>query len=174
MSALSSLGIDFKDLIFQIIAFLLLIALLNRYAFKPILQLLDSRAERVRASLAEAERARQDVVAAEQRGVQELQEARVQAQEIVARAREQSEQTVAQSRAAAREEAEKVRVQFEQQMNADQERVRQELRQEVADLAILAASRVVRRALNEEQHRQLINETLEEAVANQRGSRAAD
>lgn len=170
---MSGLGIRLPDLIFQIIAFLLLLWVLNRYAFKPILKVLDDRAAKVRESLEAAERARADVVQAEQRSFEELQTARVQAQEIVARAREQSEQTIAQSRAAAREEAEKVKASFEQQMAAEQERTRAELRTEVVDLAILAASRVIRRSLDAEQHRQLIEETLREAVDGQQG-RAAD
>ena len=120
-----------------------------------------------------AERARSEVADAEQRSLKELQAARVEAQEIVARAREQSEQTIAASRAAAREEAEKVKVQFEAQMASEQSRARDELRREVADLAILAASRVVRRSLDVEQHRQLIEETLREAGDGQQG-RAAD
>ncbi len=173
---MEALGINGANLIFQIIAIVLLLFVLNRYAFPPILRILDERARLVRESLEAAEKARQDVIAAEARGTQELQAARVQAQEIVSRAREQSEQTVAQSRNAAREEAEKVRAQFEQQMASEQTRVREELRQEVADLAILAASRVVRRSLDEKQHRELIDETLREAVANQQAQqgRAAD
>ncbi len=171
---MSALGINVVTIICQIIAFILLIVLLNRFAYKPVLTLLDARANRVRESLEAAERARQEVVEASKQGVEELQAARLQAQDIVARAREQSEQTVALSRTAAREEAEKIKVQFEQQLAAEQQRARDELRQEVADLAILAASRVVRRALNEDQHRQLINETLQEALADQQGSRAAD
>jgi len=170
---MSGLGIRPFDLLFQIIAFGLLVWGLSRVAYKPLLRLLDERATKVRESLEAAERAQQDVAQAEQRSLEELQTARVQAQEIVARAREQSEQTIAQSRAAAREEAEKVRVQFEAQMHADQARARDELRHEVADLAILAASRVVRRSLDPEQHRQLIEETLREAVDGQQG-RAAD
>lgn len=173
---MEALGINWLNLLFQIVTFLLLLLILNRYAFPPLIRLLDQRSAQVRESLEAAERARQDVLAAEKRGVAELQEARVQAQEIVARAREQSEQTIAASRNAAREEAEKVRAQFEQQAQADFARSRQELREEVADLAILAASRVVRRSLDEKQHRQLIEETLREAVASQsqQQGRAAD
>lgn len=170
---MEALGINWANLIFQIIAIILLIFVLNRYAFPPVIRMLDERARRVRESLEAAERARQEVVAAQEQGVQQLQQARVEAQEIVSRAREQSEQTIAQARNAAREEAEKVHVQFEQQMAAEQARAREELRQEVADLAILAASRVVRRALDEKQHRALIEETLREALAGQQG-RAAD
>jgi len=170
---MEALGINWANLLFQIIAIVLLLAVLNRYAFPPVIRVLDERARKVRESLEAAEKARQDVIAAEARGTQELQEARVQAQEIVSRAREQSEQTISQARGAAREEAEKVRVQFEQQLAAEQVRAREELRREVVDLAILAASRVVRRSLDENQHRELIDETLREAVANQQG-RAAD
>jgi len=161
---MSGLGIRPFDLLFQIIAFGLLVWGLSRVAYKPLLRLLDERATKVRESLEAAERAQQDVAQAEQRSLAELQTARVQAQEIVARAREQSEHTIAQSRVAAREEAEKVKVQT---------RARDELRHEVVDLAILAASRVVRRSLDPEQHRQLIEETLREAVDGQQG-RAAD
>jgi F-type H+-transporting ATPase subunit b len=169
---MEALGINIGGLIFQIIAFILLVVILIRVGYRPLLKLLDDRAANVRESLAAAERARQEMAAAEQRGVEELQQARREAQEIIARAREQSEQTVAQSRNAAREEAERVRASFEQQLAAEQGRAREELRQEVVDLAILAASRVVRQSLDTEQHRRLIEETLREATQNQ--GRAAD
>lgn len=170
---MEALGVKLGDLIFQIIAFLLLIFLLYRVGYKPLLKLLDDRATNVRESLEAAERARQEMAAAEQRGVEELQQARREAQEIISRAREQSEQTVAQARNAAREEAERVRASIEQQTAAEQQRAREELRQEVVDLAILAASRVVRQSLDTEQHRRLIEETLREATQNQ-GGQAAD
>jgi F-type H+-transporting ATPase subunit b len=170
---MSALGIDWPTLIFQVICFGLLIFLLNRFAYKPVLKMLDTRSTQVRESLEAAERARREMAAAEERGHEELLAARAEAQSIVMRAREQSEQTIAQSRNAAREEAEKVKAQFETQMLAEQARARDELRHEVVDLAILAASRVVRRSLDPEQHRQLIEETLREAVDGQQG-RAAD
>ena len=70
---------------------------------------------------------------------------------------------IAQAREVAREEADKQLQQSLAQLRAEEQRVRNDLRQEFADMVILAASRVVRQELDQRKHLQLINETLREA-----------
>src|SRR5258707_13530323 len=92
---MEALGIKVGDLIFQIIAFGLLVFFLYRIGYKPLMKLLDDRAANVRESLAAAERARQEMAAAEQRGIEELQQAPREAQAAIANARKLPRQAMA-------------------------------------------------------------------------------
>jgi len=160
---MSALGIQVGQLITQLLAFLILIALLWRFAYRPILNALDARSERVRASMAQADRIERQLAETEQRNEQILTEARREAQQIIANARELGDRQVAQAREVAHAEADKQLQQSLAQLRAEEERAKTELRQEYADLVIRAASRVLRQELDPQKHLQLIDATLREA-----------
>lgn len=162
---MEGLGIKLDALIFQLIAFVMLIWLLRRYAYQPILRILDQRADRIRQSMEQADRIERQLAETEQRNQQILAEARREAQSIIARAREVGDAQIAQAREVAQQEAHKQLEQSLAQLRAEEQRVKTELRQQVADLVILAASRVVRQELDQRKHYQLIDETLREAAA---------
>lgn len=160
---MDALGINLGALLVQLAAFATLIFLLRKFAYGPILRVLDQRAERIRTSMEQADRIERQLAETEQRNQEILNEARREAQEIVTRAREAGDRQIAQAREAARQEADKQLQQSLAQLRAEEERVRTELRQEFADLVILAAGRVVRQELDQKKHVRLINETLREA-----------
>ena len=161
---MSALGIQVGQLITQLLAFLILIALLWRFAYRPILNALDARSERVRASMAQADRIERQLAETEQRNEQILTEARREAQQIIANAREIGDKQIAQAREAARDEAQKQLDLSLAQLRAEEQRAKNELRQEYADLVIRAASRVVRQELDPRKHLTLIDQTLSEAT----------
>lgn len=163
---MSGLGIQWQQLIVQLLAFLILILVLRRFAYGPILRVLDQRAERIRTSMEQADRIERQLAETEQRNQEILNEARREAQEIVARAREAGDRQIAQAREVAQQEAGKQLQQSLAQLRAEEERAKTELRQEFADLVIRAASRVVQEELDQQKHVRLINETLQEADRN--------
>lgn len=167
---MDALGIKVDALVFQLVAFVMLVWLLKRYAFKPITGMLDQRAERIRLSMEQADRIERQLAETEQRNLEILNEARREAQSIVARARELGDAQIAQARAAAQEAGQQQLEQSLAQLRAEEQRVMSELRRQAADLVILAASRVVRQELDPRKHAQLIEETLAAAA----GSQAAD
>jgi F-type H+-transporting ATPase subunit b len=160
---MDALGINGSALIVQLLAFLILVFLLGRYAYRPIVNALDQRSERVRASMEQADRIERQLAETETRNQQILTEARREAQQIVAQAREVGDRQIAQARDAAREEADKQLQLSLAQLRAEEQRATQELRQQYADLVIRAASRVVRQELDPQKHLQLIESTLREA-----------
>lgn len=161
---MAALGIQVGQLITQLLSFLILIALLWRFAYRPILNALDARSERVRASMAQADRIERQLAETEQRNEQILTEARREAQQIVVNARELGDKQIAQARDAARDEAQKQLQISLAQLRAEEQRAKNELRQEYADLVIRAASRVVRQELDPRKHLTLIDQTLSEAT----------
>ena len=170
---MDALGINLSALIVQLLAFLILVFLLGRYAYRPIVNALDQRAERVRASMEQADRIERQLAETETRNQQILTEARREAQQIIAQAREVGDRQIAQARDAAREEAEKQNQLGLAQLRAEVSQAKQELRQQYADLVISAASRVVRQELDPQKHLQLIETTLREADGQDTSRRAS-
>ena len=160
---MDALGIQAGQLITQLLAFLILVFLLWRFAYRPIVTALDQRSERVRTSMEQADRIERQLAETESRNQEILAEARREAQQIVAQAREVGDRQIAQAREAAREAGEKQLEQSLAQLRAEEQRAKQELRQQYADLVIRAASRVVRQELDPQKHLQLIENTLREA-----------
>jgi F-type H+-transporting ATPase subunit b len=167
---MDALGINLPALLVQLLAFLALILLLRRYAYRPILNILDQRTERIRESEDRADRIERQLAETELRNQQILDEARREAQAIVSRAREIGDGQITQAREVARQEADKQLQQSLAQLRAEEQRVKSELRGEFADLVVLAAGRVVRQELDPRKHQQLIDRTLREAD----GAQAAD
>jgi F-type H+-transporting ATPase subunit b len=159
----AALGIQWANLIFQIIAFLMFIWLLYRFALGPIVKSLDARADRIRESMQAAERIERDLAETQQRNQQILDEARREAQSIVARSREAGEELLTRAREESTAQRERELERARQQIRAETELAKEELRREVADLAIMAAGRIVRKELDPTTHLRLINETLAEA-----------
>ena len=161
---MGSLGINGWNLVIQLIAFIIFIWLLWRFALGPIVRILDERQERIRESMAAAEKMRADLQATAQRNEEVLLEARRDAQQIITNARQVSEATMEQAREQASTQAEAYLTRAEETLRRETEQARLQLRQEVADLAVLAAGRIVRKELDPETQSRLIQETLAEAV----------
>lgn len=164
---MEALGIDAVNLIVQIIAFVAFVAIFWKFALGPIVRMLDERQERIRESMEAAERMEQELAATQARNEEILQEARREAQEILSNARDNSEQILARAREQAQEQSDQMLEKARATMEAERQQAWNELRQEVADLAISAATKIVRQELDREKHAQLIQETLAEAEQNQ-------
>jgi len=163
---LDSLGINFGAVIWHLLNFLLLIWILQRFLYRPVMKMLDDRSTRVRESLAQAETVREETAQLESQARTILDEARHQGQDILALANQNSERLVAEARQAAQQEAERLVERARSEMAREREQAFQELREQVADLAVQAASRVINRSLDDQAHRQLVREFLATDLAN--------
>ncbi|MEA2512111.1 MAG: F-type H+-transporting ATPase subunit b [Thermomicrobiales bacterium] len=161
---MSDLGINGWNLIIQLIAFIIFIFLLWRFAIGPITRVLDQRTERVRESMEAAQRMQQELQVTAARNEEVLAEARRQAQEILGQSRQQGEALVTRAQEAAAQQQEIFLAQARATLRAETEQARQQLRQEVADLAVAAAAKIVRKELDPATEARLIQETLAEAA----------
>lgn len=170
---MGALGIAVPQLITQLLAFLILIFLLGRYAYRPIVNALDARAKRVHDSMEQADRIERQLAETETRNQEILAEARREAQQIIANAREIGDRQIEQARQVAHEEADKQLQQSLGQLRAETQQAREQLRRDYADLVVKAASRVIRQELDPQKHLQLIDTTLREADTQADGRRAS-
>lgn len=160
---MSKLGVNGWDLIVQLIAFIVFVGIFWRYALGPITRMLDQRRERIEESMQAAERMQKELAATQARNEEILAEARREAQKVLSDARENADQTRARAHDQAQVEANQIIEKARDAIASETEQAWQQLRQDVADLAISAATKIVRKELDQAQQSRLIEETLAEA-----------
>ncbi len=154
----------FQVNLFQVIIaaanFLLFLAIIWTFAFKPVSRMLEDRRSRIEQGLKDAEQARGDRENAEAERVATLAEARREANEILARAQKIAQESRDADIAATKEDLERLRARAAADIEAEKVRAIGELRTEVADLALQAASQVVGETMTGERERRLVDEFL--------------
>ena len=148
--------------IWTIVTFLVLLALLAKFAWRPLLQALESRQERIRNSLEDAERARQELERLQQESAKILQQARIEAESIVTQTRADAERLREELKQKAKDEADKVLRNAQQQIQLQTRQAIQQIRHEVADIAVLLASKLIERNIAKEDNARLIDDTLKQ------------
>ena len=162
MPFFDAFGVDLPKLIFQIVNFLLLLYLANRFLFKPALALLDERQKRIAKGLEDAEAAERDRQLAANEREAALADSRKEAQALLARASKIAEDSRAETLAQAKGEAQKLIDRAREEITAEREKAMAEMRSQVADLALDAAGKLVRSEMNGETQRRLVEQFLED------------
>lgn len=160
MQALEALGINLPSLLWHTINFLILIALMIRFLYKPIMRMLDERSLRIKESMERAEAINQQLRSTNEETRLALENARKEAQAIADHASRIGEQIKAQARNDAQAEAEKILVQARQQIEQERRQVISELRLEMATLVVAAAGKIIGRQLDDRAQHQLVEEFL--------------
>lgn len=143
--------------------FIVFFVLIWTFAFKPVSKMLEDRRERIEQGLKDAEQARRDRENAESERVATLAEARKEANDILARAQKVAQETRDADLAATRQELERIRERAANDIEAEKQRAIAELRGEVADLALAAAGRVLGESMTDDRQRRLVREFLTSA-----------
>jgi F-type H+-transporting ATPase subunit b len=147
-------------IIWTIVTFVLLLIVLNKFAWKPLLRALHDRESSIRGTLEHAENAKAEAEKILEENRRQLEKAGDQAQKILAEGRALGEklkqEIVDQANAQGRRMAEQAR----QEIERDKDAAIAQLRGEVATLAIQAAGKIINETLDEKKHRALIDESL--------------
>ncbi|MCL5958081.1 MAG: F0F1 ATP synthase subunit B [Chloroflexi bacterium] len=160
---MEQLGINVQGLVAQIINFFLLLVILRAVAYKPITRMLDQRAAKIRDSMENAEQIKLQLARAQEDYAAHIDQARKDAQSIVSQANQMAERVRQEAQSQARQEAEQFLSKAEAQIERDKRQAISELRKEVADLAILAAGKVVGKSLDDKAHYAVIEQVLSES-----------
>jgi F-type H+-transporting ATPase subunit b len=153
------LGINFGLLIAQIFNVILLVWLLSRFLYRPVLNMLNERTRRIQESLHDAEQVKEQLAHAKQDYDAELARARQEAAAILAQAQERAKLQEQEIIAQARQEADRVRAEAREQSQQEREQLLRDLKNQMAELVTLAASRVLGEELKSN-HDRLIEESL--------------
>lgn len=156
------MSINPHDLIWAIVNFLILVAILYKFLYNPILGMLDARKEEIKSRYDEADVARAEAVQLKEEYTKEMQNARESAQEIITKATKLAEESKTGIIAEARVESEKVLKKAQEEIRLEKEKAKADLRNEVASLAVLAAGRVIEKTIKAEDHEQMIRQFVQE------------
>jgi F-type H+-transporting ATPase subunit b len=148
--------------IWTILTFLVLLGLLAKFAWKPLLQALESRQDSIRKSLDDADLAKKELERLQRESTQIIQEARISAESIIAQSRSDAEKVREDLKHTAKEEAEGILRNAQQQIQLQTRQALQEIRHEVADMAVTIASKVLERNVSKEDNERLIDEALKQ------------
>ena len=171
MEFFNAFGVNVPALFFQVVNFLLLLYLLNRFLFKRVFALVEERRSKIEKGLEDAESAARDRELARAEREAAVAEARKEAAEMLASANKIATDTRNEILAEARAEAEKVTERAREEITAEKDRAMADLRAHVADLALDAASKLVRSDMNATTQRRLVEEFLAEVPGDSSRSR---
>lgn len=157
---MEALGIDPKFLLIQAVSFLLLVFVLTKFAFRPLLNLLEARQQTIRNDLDQAESRRLEMERLQKDYEERLAKIEDEARDKIQQAIKQAEGIRDEILTKARTESEQVLAAGRAEIDRDRIRSMAQMRNEIADLAIHAAQSVVGKNLSAQGHDQLIAEAL--------------
>lgn len=149
-------------MLWTVLTFVVLLLVLRRIAWKPLLEALDAREKRIDDALQKAEKAQREAEQAIAENRKRSDEAMRQAEQLIEQARQDAGQTRRKLIEEARAESQRVVDQGMRRLEAEQRAAMQEVRAVAADLAIRAAGRLIQSSLTEQQQRELVEQFLKD------------
>ena len=159
----SSAGFNGGDMIYQLVMFIILLALLKKFAWGPLMGVMKQREEHVANEILAAEASRQEALKylEEQREI--LKQSREEAGQLIENAKLQGEAQREDIVKQARLEAERVKEAATREIVQEKEKAIMALREQVGSLSVLIASKVIEKELSEADQEKLINDYIQEA-----------
>jgi F-type H+-transporting ATPase subunit b len=146
--------------IWTVLTFLVLLGLLAKFAWRPLLQALDSRQQGIRKALDDAQQAKQELERLQRESSDVLRKARVDADAVIAQSRIDADRLREELRQKAKTEAEGILKNAERQIQLETARALQQLRAEAVDLSVGIASKILQRNVTKEDNERLIADAL--------------
>ena len=151
--------------IWTILTFLVLVALLAKFAWRPLLDALESRQQGIRKALDDAQTAKQELERLEQESAQIIRKARADAEAILTQSRADGERLREEIRQKAKSEADGILRNAERQIQLETGRALQQIRAEAVDLSVSIASKILQRNISKEDNDRLIADALKQVEA---------
>jgi len=149
-------------LIGQMIAFVCFVVFCMKYVWPPILAAMQEREKKIADGLAAADRASHDLELAQEKAVERMKEAKVEASGIVDSANKRANQIIDEAKSAAHVEADRVKASAQAEIEQETNRAREELRTQVAALSLAGAEKVLGASIDQAAHAQLVDKLAEE------------
>jgi F-type H+-transporting ATPase subunit b len=149
----------------QLIFFAILIWFSWRFIWPPLMNAIEERQKKIAEGLAAAERSQKDLSDAQDRVNDALREARTKANEIIEQAHQRANQIIDQAKTDAVAEAERQKVAAQAEIEQAVHRAREQLRTQVAALAVAGAEKLIQREINADTHRDLLDRLVTEIAA---------
>jgi len=163
---MAALGLNGAFLLAQIVNFFILLFLLKKFVFPPIVNMLDERKKRIAEGLTAADAARREAEEERKQLMAQIEAERAEAQQRVAAASAQAERVKEDILAEARQEAEAIKTSAIEEAEAEKQRILAEAHKQIAELAMLATERIMRKGLDEKTQHEIIDDFLSQVSLN--------
>ncbi len=144
-------------LVAQLISFAVFVWFTMKFVWPPLIRALEARRAQIADGLAAAERGRHEKDLAEKRAKDILHEAHAKATEIASQAQKRGSELVDEAKAQAKGEAERLRAATQAEIEQEISRAREHLREQVAQLAMAAAAKILEREVDANAHRDILD-----------------
>ena len=141
----------------QMISFAIFVWFCVKYVWPPIIKALEERETRIADGLAAGERGKHDLELAEKRATELLRQGKDKAQDFVNQAHKRADEIVEAAKQTAREEAERIKQSAGAEIEQNRNRARDELRGQVARLALVGAEQILMREVDEKAHKDVLD-----------------
>jgi F-type H+-transporting ATPase subunit b len=161
----TTFGVNWPHLGAQIISFSIMCAVLYKFAYAPILQMLEARRQQIASGLANADRIKAELARIEAERREVLVRAEAEGKQLIQEARAAAARAQADEQRKAIAEAEQIIVRAREAAERDRDRLRAELRSEVGRLVVQTTAAVTGKILSDEDHRRLADETTRQLAS---------
>ncbi|VAW72283.1 ATP synthase F0 sector subunit b [hydrothermal vent metagenome] len=147
-------------LIGQSIAFFVFVWFVMQYVWPPLIEALDQRKKTIADGLAAAEKGMHQQELAEEAAEKHIKEAKNQASEIMSQAQKRASEIVEEAKGNAKEEAGRVKAAADAEIEQEVNRAKEQLRQQVASIAMAGAAKVLNREVDEKAHSEIVDDMI--------------
>jgi F-type H+-transporting ATPase subunit b len=159
---ISSLGLNLKAFIFQLITFLIVLAILRKWVFPKLVATLEERRKVLEQSLVQARQTEETLHQAQTQASEILKKAREQADNFLADAKTQAKEIIAAAEKSGEASAKRIIDEAEEHLSQERAKLRSELKEELVDLVAATAAKVLRKNLSAKEDLELINSSVKE------------
>lgn len=150
------------ELVIQLINTIVLFWILRKILFKPVLSIIDARESAIKSDIATGEQAKSEGLALKAEYEQKLAAVKNEGQEIIKQATLRAEQKSDEIISSAKEEAISLKERANKDIAQEKQKVMNELKNNISSIAILAASKVIEKDIDQAKHEEMINKFIEE------------
>ena len=147
--------------VWTILTFLVLLGVLAKFAWNPLLKMLQDREELIRSSLEDAEKAKMELERLNTEGQDIINKARSAAQTILSEGKAASSKMKEETLSSAKEQAKVILTEAEKQIQIEKDKAIAEIKSEVVDLSLSVATKLIKKNISREDNQALIDESLE-------------
>jgi len=164
MELLTKLGIDWRLLIAQLVNFLILVFILYKFLYKPVLKMLDGRKEKIEKGLRDAEQLGVELEKTKALQAEEIKKAKQEAREIIEEAERRAEVAGAETKLKTKTEVEKLISAAKTQIVEEKDKMMGEVKKEAATFVIAIAEKVIGKTIDAKIQKNLIEETIRDSA----------
>lgn len=154
------MGIDWKLFIAQLINFGVLLFILYKFAYKPVLKMLDDRTDRIEKGLADAEKSGKKLKEIEEKEREVLVEAKKQAKDIIKKAEDQAEVNKVELLKTAQVESDKIIEKAKKVAGEEKDKMMVDVKGEIATLVAVAVEKIIDEKMNDDKDAKIVKEVI--------------